>query len=42
MEKADPTKILLWSLSGLVIVLIAAAMLYAVGIGIQNFGRIGV
>ena len=35
-------KVFLWSLSGLVIALIVAAMLYAVGIGLNNITRIGV
>jgi hypothetical protein len=35
-------KVFVWSLSGLVIALIVAAMLYAVGIGLNNITRIGV
>jgi hypothetical protein len=34
--------VFVWSLSILVIALIVAAMLYAVGIGLENIGRIGV
>ena len=34
--------VFVWSLSGLVIALILAAMLYAVGIALTNITRIGV
>jgi len=34
--------VFVWSLSGVVIALIVAAMLYAVGIGLNNITRIGV
>jgi len=34
--------VFIWSLSILVIALVAAAMLYAVGIGLENITRIGV
>jgi hypothetical protein len=45
MQRTPPSadgNIFIWSLSGLVIALIVAAMLYAVGIGLNNITRIGV
>jgi hypothetical protein len=44
MQNTSPVdgNVFVWSLSGLVIALIVAAMLYAVGIGLSNIARIGV
>jgi hypothetical protein len=44
MQKTPPVdgNVFVWSLSGVVIALIVAAMLYAVGIGLSNITRIGV
>jgi hypothetical protein len=44
MQESPPIdgKVLVWSLSILVIALILAAMLYAVGIALENITRIGV
>lgn len=42
MQKTDSATILVWSLSGFVMLSIAAALVYAVAIGLYNFGRIGV
>ncbi len=44
MQETRPVdgNVFIWSLSLLVIALIVAAMLYAVGIGLENITRIGV
>jgi hypothetical protein len=44
MQETHPVdgNVFIWSLSILVIALIVAAMLYAVGIGLENITRIGV
>ena len=44
MQESPPVdgNVFIWSLSGLVIALIVAAMVYAVGIGLDNITRIGV
>jgi hypothetical protein len=44
MQESPPVdgNVFVWSLSILVIALIVAAMLYAVGIGLENITRIGV
>ena len=44
MQESPPVdgNAFVWSLSILVIALIVAAMLYAVGIGLENITRIGV
>ena len=44
MQESPPVdgNVFIWSLSILVIALILAAMLYAVGIGLENITRIGV
>jgi len=44
MQETPPVdgNVFIWSLSILVISLILAAMLYAVGIGLENITRIGV
>jgi len=44
MQETPPVdgNVFIWSLSILVIALVVAAMLYAVGIGLDNITRIGV